>query len=820
MKLEKSATKVSLNMTVKQKIEDGFETLGHLLYQHHFKAMTGILLLTAVMASQLPNLTIDTSTESFLHEDDPTLLDYNDFRDQFGRDDMVVIAIKSPRIFTQEFLKNLKAFHDELKRDVPHVDDITSLINARNTRGEKDELIVEDLLEHWPQDEAAMQVFKKRVRNSPLYNNLLISEDGDFTAIIIKTESTSSSIDDLDDVLSGFDEAEAIDQFSPPAHGQYLTDEENSAVIHAVVEISERYRSADFPIYITGSPVITDILKTSMMKDMRKFMGLALVIIGSVLFILFRRLSGVFLPLFIVMLSVLSTLGLMAWVGVAFKLPTVILPSFLLAVGVGAVVHVLAIFYRHLHDHDDKEAAIAYALGHSGLAITMTSLTTACGLFSFASAEIAPVADLGQFAAAGALLALIYSIILLPAMLSVIPLHRKESGNEHYWHTVMDRFLYAISRFSGRKPWLIIGISSILMALSLASALRLEFSHNPLFWLPEESGIQQTTQLIDREMKGTVSLELIFDTGKENGLYSPQFLNKLDRVSQELADTRDGDLFVGKTFSLTDMLKEIHQALNENQPDYYVIPQNEQLIAQELLLFENSGSDDLEDLVDSQFSIVRLTSKMPWLDAVDYHQFVNELEPRLKQEFEGVAEITVTGIMPLLTRTIGAAMNSMAQSYMIAVFVITLMMVALIGNLRMGLISMIPNLAPIIFTLGVMSWLGMPLDMFTMLMGSIAIGLAVDDTIHFMHNFQRYFREGNDVQQAIEKTLNTAGRAMLVTSVVLSLGFFIFMFASMNNMYNFGLLTGIAVMTALLADFFLAPALVTVFFNRTVKAEQ
>lgn len=820
MKLEKSATKVSLNMTVKQKIEDGFETLGHLLYQHHFKAMTGILLLTVVMASHLPNLTIDTSTEGFLHKDDPTLLDYNDFRDQFGRDDMVVIAIKSPRIFTQEFLKNLKAFHDELKRDVPHVDDITSLINARNTRGEKDELIVEDLLEHWPQDEAAMQVFKERVQNSPLYKNLLISEDGGFTAIVIKTESTSSATDDLEDVLSGFDEAETIDLFSPPAHGQYLTDEENSAVIHAVVEISERYRSADFPIYITGSPVITDILKSSLVKDMRKFMGLALVIIGSVLFILFRRMSGVFLPLFIVMLSVISTLGLMAWVGVAFKLPTVILPSFLLAVGVGAVVHVLAIFYRHLHDHNDKEAAIAYALGHSGLAITMTSLTTACGLFSFASAEIAPVADLGQFAAAGALLALIYTIILLPAMLSVMPLHRKESEKERSWHAVMDRFLYAISRFSGRKPWLIIGVSAILMTLALTSALRLEFSHNPLLWLPEETGIQQTTQLIDREMKGTVSMELIFDTGKENGLYSPQFLNKLDRFSQELADTRDGDFFIGKTFSLTDMLKEIHQALNENQPDYYTIPQNEQLIAQELLLFENSGSDDLEDLVDSQFSIVRLTSKMPWLDAVDYHQFVNELEPRLKQEFAGVAEITVTGIMPLLTRTIGAAMNSMAQSYVIAVFVITIMMVALIGNLRMGLISMIPNLAPIIFTLGVMSWLDMPLDMFTMLMGSIAIGLAVDDTIHFMHNFQRYFREGNDVQQAIEKTLNTTGRAMLVTSVVLSLGFFIFMFASMSNVYNFGLLTGIAVMTALLADFFLAPALVTVFFKRAVKAEQ
>jgi hypothetical protein len=149
----------------------------------------------------------------------------------------------------------------------------------------------------------------------------------------------------------------------------------------------------------------------------------------------------------------------------------------------------------------------------------------------------------------------------------------------------------------------------------------------------------------------------------------------------------------------------------------------------------------------------------------------------------------------------------MKESYIIAGCVITIMMILLVGSLKIGLVSMFPNLLPIVITLGVMGWFGFPLDMFSMMIGSIAIGLAVDDTIHFMHNFRRYYSDSGDVGDAVQKTLHTAGRAMLVTSVVLSLGFFIYLFASMNNLFYFGFLTGLTIILALLADFFLAPAL-------------
>jgi len=180
-------------------------------------------------------------------------------------------------------------------------------------------------------------------------------------------------------------------------------------------------------------------------------------------------------------------------------------------------------------------------------------------------------------------------------------------------------------------------------------------------------------------------------------------------------------------------------------------------------------------------------------------------------------KITVTGMSAIMFRTVNNAIASMGKSYIYALIIITILMIILIGRVRIGLLSMIPNLAPIIATLGVMGWFAIPMNLFTMLVGNIAIGLAVDDTIHFMHNFRRYFEESGDAKAAVMETLHTTGRAMLITSCVLSIGFFIFMFATMNNLIQFGFLTGLVIILALFADYFIAPALM-VIVNRPKKA--
>jgi predicted RND superfamily exporter protein len=358
--------------------------------------------------------------------------------------------------------------------------------------------------------------------------------------------------------------------------------------------------------------------------------------------------------------------------------------------------------------------------------------------------------------------------------------------------------------------------------------VQVRFSHQVLNWLPEDLDVRISTEVIDRELKGSVILEVLLDTGVENGLYDRETLVAIDRLTEELErDFASEQVFVGKSIAVTTILKEIHQALHENDPEFYQVPENERLIPQEFLLFENSGSDDLQDVVDSRFQIARITLKVPWQDALLYRSFINEAQDRFEEEFGGKSlaggapmQVTITGIMSIFGRIISAAIYSTAQSYIIALGIITLLMIVLIGNLKLGFISMIPNLTPILCVVGFMGWASIQFDMFTMLIAPIAIGLAVDDTIHFMYNFKKYFEQTGDVREAVHRTLQTAGRAMLTTSVVLSIGFFIFTQASMNNLFYFGLLTGIAILLALAADLVLAPALMalTVGRNQLVEA--
>ena len=177
-------------------------------------------------------------------------------------------------------------------------------------------------------------------------------------------------------------------------------------------------------------------------------------------------------------------------------------------------------------------------------------------------------------------------------------------------------------------------------------------------------------------------------------------------------------------------------------------------------------------------------------------------------------------MMVLLSKTINNAIHSMAQSYIIALVVITILMVVLIGKVRIGLLSMVPNLMPILLMLGIIGATPISMDLFTMMVASIAIGLAVDDTIHFMHNFRRYYEQTGDPQLSVYKTLHTTGRAMLVTTIVLSIGFFIFVFADMNNLLNFGLLTSFTILMALLADYLVAPALMVLVNPKVIKITQ
>ena len=795
---------------LRKRIETLLEQFAYFIFKHRFATLGIMLTLIVFLAFYASKLHSDTSLEGLLHKEDPILLDYNAFRDQFGREELIIVAVKTTDVFNMTFVEKLRTLHTELAENVPLLEKVSSLINARHTYGQNDELVVRDLFDPWPQSQADLATIKARVLETPAYMHTLISEDGTYATILIQTRQYGGS-DEEENPLTDFT---VTDMSAKNGSPKYLTDEENSTIVKAVNQIIKKYDAPDFHIFLGGSPSVTHTLKVALFRDMTLFTTLSILTISIFLYLMFRRISGVVLPLIVVNTSMVSTFGIMSLCGAILKIPFTILPSFLLTVGVGDAVHLLVFFFRHFNQTGKKDEAMARALSHCGLALILTSVTTAAGLLSFLTAEIAPVADLGLYASIGVIIALIYTMVFLPALLAVIPLKPKNTSREQRFKKTLEHILRTFGRLSVQRTATLLFISAILICLAVLGSTRIRFFHNIVEWFPKNASIRIGMDTIDRDLKGSISLEVVVDTGEENGVYSPEFLNNLDLAAASLGTYREGKLFIGKVWSITTILKETNKALNNNQKAFYTLPQTRELVAQELLLFENSGSDDLTDFVDSQYQKARMIIKVPNVDATQYSGFIQQVSDQMKARFPHM-EVTTTGMMAILYKTITNLIKSMAESYIIALLIITMLMIFLIGDFRLGLISMIPNICPILIMLGLMGWLSIPMDMFSILVGSIAIGIVVDDTVHFMHNFKRNLEQIQDVEQALIETLLTTGPAMLVTSLVLATGFFMFMLSTMNNLFNFGLLTGITILFALLSDFLLGPALMVLVNRKT-----
>jgi predicted RND superfamily exporter protein len=507
-------------------------------------------------------------------------------------------------------------------------------------------------------------------------------------------------------------------------------------------------------------------------------------------------------------------MGFMVWLDIPFSITLNLLPAFLLVVGLCDAVHILAIVYRRLAAGDSREDSIVFALTHSGLAVVMTSVTTAAGLASFSLAALAPIAQLGILAPAGVMLAMVYSLALLPALLAVSPLKQVTAREGLAGRGIFDRFLARMGDASTRHPVRVVAGTAVIIVAALPGLMQVYFSHDAIRWFPKDDPIRIAEEIFDSQFKGASSLEVLVHTQGENGLHEPDTLQRIERAMRHSETLEVAGRPVGKVVSIVDIVKETHQALNENRPEYYVLPEDRELIAQEMLLFENSGTDDLEEVTDTRFQTARVTVRTPWVDALLYPDFIDEIRSSYREILGEDLTFELTGGTVVFTRVFEAVIYSMARSYMFALGVITPLMILLIGSLRRGLVAMIPNLIPIYLVLAFMGYADVPLDAGTLLIGGVIIGLAVDDTIHFMHRFGRYYDERGDVYYAVHETLATTGTALLFTSIVLASGFAVFLMSYMQNSFWFGALCLLGTVVAFVADIVLAPALMVLVTRR------
>lgn len=758
---------------------------------------------------------VDASYESYFYEGDTTYLAYEAYREDFGSDEVSYIGYELPGVeygpWNVDAMEALIGLTEALEDDVPFIYEVTTLANAELTIGTADGIDISKIKDEWPLTQAELLERREAYLKKPMLVGGIINQNANFAAIIIDMDLSST---DSPEVIQAPEGERIVPE--EPWHLENLYPQVTDARIE---EILARPAYRDFVFYHSGDVPLNAYYNRIILSEPDFLQQIMLVVISVILLIVFRNIVSVVAPAVVLSLTITVTVALMALVGFKIGLGFSKTPTLLMAIGVAHSVHILSEFSRRLRASGDRRASLVGAMSLVGVPCLLTSVTTAVG---FASMSFVPIKSIAQGAIAnsfGVLMAFVFSITLLMALLSIDWLYfvrRFLSGDENPRETVAahpsrsDATFIAgvldwVSEFNIRHQTALITGFVMFMVVFGVGAFRVQVDSNWLddFW--DTSPIYQTIVRVDDEMGGATNIIYLFDSGVEDGIKDPAVLREIERVQ---ADADVDDWLVRKSYSIVDIVKDLNQSFHADDPAYYRIPDTREEVAQYLLLYESSGGEEAEEYVSSDYRRANLELRLRIGRTAWTLALVDRLAAGLEKEPLEASALTLTGIGALWLVLMDYIMSSNIQGITIAFSVITLMMVAIFRSFKIGVISMIPNLAPVLLAMGAMGWFDITLDYNKVSIAAIALGISVDDTIHLMSRFHHEFGIHRDYRKALRAALSDVGRALIVTSVALVLGFLVLTFSSLRSEGLYGILLSSALVTALIADFFFMPALV------------
>jgi predicted RND superfamily exporter protein len=494
-----------------------------------------------------------------------------------------------------------------------------------------------------------------------------------------------------------------------------------------------------------------------------------------------------------------------------------LLPTLLIAIGVADSVHIITTYKANLPELRDRREAIRHTMYLVGTPCLLTSLTTAAGFSAMSISRIKSLAHLALYSSVGVIAAFLLSVTLLVVFLSFgrsVPkeeIEKEASPLRSFFKKIDQAFgamLNEIARFDVRFRKSILVVFFIGFVISGIGITKLTVDSNFLKELKEKAPLRRVTTFVDDVMGGTNSVVYLFDTGTPDGIKDVEVLKQIERIQREAGKYTE---IVKKTYSIVDILKDINQSFHDGDPAYFVLPESRELVAQYLLLYSMSGGSEAEDYVSADYSRARLELRCKMIEMSRLGRMLDEIEALREGLPEMTSSVQVTGIGVLWLVFMEYITESQIQGILLAFTVVAAMMCFVLKSIRIGLISMIPNLSPVVLILGIMGWIGLPLDYVRLLVATVAIGIAVDDTIHLVTRYRYEFLMCRDYTEALVATMQDVGRALSTTSVILIAAFLVNLLSVTNSISTVGILLAGTILAALMADFFLMPAIIMTF---------
>lgn len=742
---------------------------------------------------------IDSSYEAYFDPSDPAYLHYEQYRDDFGSDEVSYILYEAPGIehgpWNYEVMQRVVALTEALEDEVPFIYEVTSLANAELMVGLDDEIEIYQLTDEFPETQEELLELRDRYLNKPMLVGGILSEDAKYAAIII--EMDRSSTDPLDEIR--------LD----PAGGDGLDNLYPQVTNDAIEAILARPEFANLHFYHSGDVPLNAAFNIVIAEESAYLDAITAVVVALLLLFFFRGVVGVVAPVLVVQISVIATVAFVVLMGWKLDMSFGGMPTLLTAIGIAHSVHILSEFRARFASLGDRREALVQTIYLVGAPCLFTSVTTAIGFASMSVAPIKSIANQGVYASFGVMASFFLSFTLLMALLSFgrrtpkVPatpakIEAAKGGS------VMQGFLQSIVRFVISQRIALLAVFALAFVLSLVGISRMIVDSNWLDDFSDRMPLKQITVTVDEVMGGVTNVILLFDGGEPDSIMDPAVLAEMDRIQTWAKDWA----IVRKSYSIVDVLKDLNQTFHGDDPAEHKLPPSRELNAQYLILYESAGGSEASDLVSSDYRHASLELRLALALTSEYAALIDGLDKEFQARPLEASTSRLTGIGALWVKLLDYIVTSQINSFALAFTTIAFVMCALFRSVRVGLIAMVPNLSPVLLTLGVMGWLEIPLDYNKLTIAAVAMGIAVDDTIHLMSRIRYEFSRLGNYHDAIHEAMTDVGRAVLITSTALVLGFLVLNLSLLHSNAVRGSLLATTIVAALIADFLLMPALI------------
>ncbi|MFS8628948.1 MAG: hydrophobe/amphiphile efflux-3 (HAE3) family transporter [Limnochordales bacterium] len=751
--------------------------LSRIVQQYPGWIIAVVLLTTAFFAYGALHLTFATDVQSFFPENDPRLVSFKDISDTFGYAEYVLAVVSADDVFTVPVIEALDGLTRELER-VPGVASVRSLTNVEHVRGTAWGIEVARLMEALPRTEEEVAAFRERVLGSDSVAERFVSEDERHTIILVQL---GANVD-------------------------------RDATVRALRDVVRRY-SDRLEVRLTGGPALVQELNDLVRGDLARLTVPVIVVIIAVLYFSFRSAAGVLLPLASVGISVVWAMGLMGYLGVSVSQLGSAIPVVLTSIGSAYGIHVLRRFDEEWRKTHDSRRAAEQTVRSVGVAVIMSGLTTVVGFLANVFTSIVRIREFGLFMALGVLVALLVSLLFIPAVLVITRSRRapaeaagvagkggaqalagtggkarRQQGGAGGLPGVTAAssrpgMLERLGRWVTRHPAVPIAAGLAVAALSLTGFARLEVDNDYIRFFDKRSETRQAYQLVQQQFGGVETVQIVL----EGDVLEPAALRAMEALQKEL-DTMP---LLSGSMSVADLVKEVGRALNEDDPAYAVIPDTRPAVAQYLLLLSFAGDALLDQFLTPDQTMAKIEVSVATTSAKEREELLARIEELAHQYLDGFGRVVVTGVPFLMDRMAEMITSGQIQSLARSVLGVLVLLWIMVRSLGAALLCLVPILLTIVINFGVMGWADIKFDIVTALIASVVVGVGIDYSIHVYSRYREEVEAGRSAAEAVVVTLATTGRAVLLNAAAVATGLLVLLLSAFPPLRIFGALTAL-----------------------------